>query len=142
MPYLSHSPFTQHDVERPKGGRFERKEVIFVSVLLEHPRTEVTRMPMRSYVTELVTGIVGVLAAAVGAWMYYVPTDWFLGGLAEAWYFGLFIGAGALLALAFGLYARKAYVDDHMFTTRVTTFTVLSLAALAAAITFAVILII
>jgi predicted outer membrane lipoprotein len=74
--------------------------------------------------------------------MYYVPTDWFLGGSAEAWYFGLFIGAGVLLAAAFGLFAQKAFVDDHMFTTRVTVATVLALVALAGAVTFAVILII
>jgi hypothetical protein len=120
-----------------------RKEVIFVTALREMPMTEVTRMPTgRSHVTEWILGIVGVLAAGVGAWMYYVPADWFLGGLAEGWYFGMFIAAGILLAAAFGLFARMTYVDDREWTTPVVVSTVLSLAALAGAIAFAVILII
>jgi predicted outer membrane lipoprotein len=114
-----------------------------MSALREMPTTEVTRMPTRrSYVFELIFGIAGVLAAGVGAWMYYVPADWFLGGLVEGWYFGMFIAAGVLLAGAFGLFARMAYVDDRDYTTRVVVPTVAALAALAGAITFAVILII
>jgi hypothetical protein len=104
--------------------------------------TEVTRMPARrTYATEWVLGIVGALAAAVGAWMYYVPADWFLGGLAEGWYFGMFIGAGVLLAVAFGLLAWKNYVADSAWTTRVVVPTVLAIAGLAAAIFFAFVLI-
>jgi hypothetical protein len=119
------------------------KEVISVTALREMPMTEVTRMPARrSHLTEWVVGIVGVLAAGVGAWMYYVPADWFLGGLAEGWYFGMFIAAGLLLATAFGLFARRVYVEDRAWTTQVVVATALALAGVAAAITFAVILII
>jgi hypothetical protein len=119
------------------------KEVISVTALREMPMTEVTRMPARrSHLTEWVLGIVGVLAAGVGAWMYYVPADWFLGGLAEGWYFGMFIAAGLLLATAFGLFARRVYVEDRAWTTQVVVATALALAGVAAAITFAVILII
>jgi hypothetical protein len=100
-------------------------------------------MPARqSHVTEYVLGIFGALAAGVGAWMYYVPADWFLGGLAEGWYFGMFIAAGLLLTAAFGLYARKAFIDDSEMTMRVVVPTVLALAAFGAAVAFAVILII
>lgn len=99
-------------------------------------------MPTRSHVTELTLGIVGVVAAAVGAWMYYVPATWFLGGLAEAWFFGVFIGAGVLLTAAFGLFARKAYADGSDWTVGVTVATLLALAALGGAITFALILLI
>jgi hypothetical protein len=99
-------------------------------------------MPHRSYVAPWVIGIVGVLAAGLGAWMYYVPAEWFLGGLAEAWYFGMFIGAGVLLAIAFGLFARGMLRDDRVWTTRVTVMTVLAVLALGAAITFGVILIV
>jgi hypothetical protein len=120
-----------------------RKEVIFVTALRERPMTEVTRMPpRRSHEVEWTIGIVGLLAAAVGAWMYYVPTDWFLGGLVEGWYFGMFIAAGLLLTAAFGLFARMAYVEDQDYSTRVVVPTVLALAALFGAITFAVFLII
>jgi lysylphosphatidylglycerol synthetase-like protein (DUF2156 family) len=105
--------------------------------------TEVTRMPTRRiHLTEWVLGVTGALAAGVGAWMYYVPTDWFLGGLVEGWYFGMFIAAGLLLTAAFGIYARVSYVDDSAWTMRVGTAAVLAIAALAGAITFAVILIV
>jgi hypothetical protein len=105
--------------------------------------TEVTRMPgRRSYLTEWALGITGVLAAGVGAWMYYVPTDWFLGGLVEGWFFGMFIAAGLLLAAAFGLLARMTHVDDPVWSMRVIVPAVLALAALGGAITFALILII
>ena len=114
-----------------------------MTALRETVRTEVTRMPTRrSHVTEYVLGIIGVVAAGLGAWMYYVPADWFLGGLAEAWYFGMFIGAGLLLAAAFGFYARTTYVDEQECTAPVIVTTGLSIVALGAAIFFAVLLII
>lgn len=113
--------------------------MIFVTTLLERPQAEITRMPTRSHVTELVTGIAGVLAASVGLWMYYVPTDWFLGGLAEGWYLGMFIAAGLLLGAAFGLYAWKALAEDRSWTFRVTTATVLAVLAVGGAVTFGLI---
>jgi hypothetical protein len=115
------------------------KEVIFVTVLREQPTTEVTRMPIRSRSYEYVFGVLGVLTAAVGAWMYYVPADWFLGGLVEGWYFGMFIAAGLLLTAAFGLFARTAFVEDHGFDLPTTVYTVLALVALGGAIVFALI---
>lgn len=96
----------------------------------------------RSRMTEWILGTVGVLAAGVGAWMYYVPSEWLLGGLVEGWYFGMFVAAGLLLTAAFGLFARMAFVDDPAWSTGTVVSTALALAALAGAITFAVVLII
>lgn len=96
-------------------------------------------MPRRSLIVEWTIGIVGLLAAGVGAWMYYVPADWFLGGLAEAWYLGLFVGAGVLLAAAFGLIARGMLREDLGWTARVTAMTVLAVLAVAGAVTFGLI---
>jgi len=110
-----------------------------VTTLHERQKAEVTRMPQRSYITEWVIGIVGVLAAGVGAWMYYVPTDWFLGGLVEGWYLGMFVGAGVLFAAAFGLFARGMLRDDRIWTTRVIVMTTLAVLALAGAVTFGLI---
>lgn len=113
-----------------------------MTVLHERPTTEITRMPTRrSQVTEWVLGIAGVLAAGVGAWMYYVPTDWFLGGLAEGWYFGMFIASGLLLTAAFGLFARMTYIADQEWSYGVIVPTVLALLAFGGAVTFALILI-
>ena len=113
-----------------------------MTMLRERTTMEVTRTPERSHFTEVVTGIVGLVAAAVGAWMYYVPADWFLGGLAEGYHFGFFTGAGVLLAGAFGLYARTVYDDDRGWSTRAVVGTVLALLALAGAVTAVTILII
>ncbi|HEX2370799.1 MAG TPA: hypothetical protein VHM94_16355 [Acidimicrobiia bacterium] len=100
---------------------------------------EVTRVPMRSHFTEWVLGIVGAVGAAIGAYMYFAPTDWFLGGLVEGWYLAMFIGAGLLLTSAFGIFARKEYVEDRHWTARVTVPAVLALVALGGAIAFALI---
>jgi len=96
-------------------------------------------MPRRSLVVEWTMGIAGALAAGVGAWMYYVPADWLIGGLAEAWYLGFFVGAGVLLAIAFGLIARGMLREDRGFTARVTALTVLAVLAVAGAVTFGLI---
>lgn len=106
--------------------------------LREHTE-EITHAPMRSRTTVWVAGTVGVLAAAVGVWMYYVPTDWFLGGLAEGWYLGAFVAAGILLTVALGLAANRAFELDAGWSGEAVTLTVLSLVALAAAVFFTVI---
>lgn len=103
---------------------------------------DLVRVPTRTRITEWTLGIVGILAAAIGAWMYYVPTTWFLGGLAEAWYLGMFIGGGVLIALAAGMLARQMFRVDHEWTARVVVTTLVTVIALAAAIVFATILII
>lgn len=101
---------------------------------------EITRMPVeRSHITEMVIGAFGLVVAAVGAWMYYAPTNWFPGGLVEGWPFDLFIAAGILLTVAFGLFARMNYIDDPKWTTAVTVTSVLALAAFGDAIAFALI---
>ena len=111
-----------------------------MSTLTERPMVEVTRMPnRRSTVVEWTIGIVGVLAAGVGAWMYYVPADWFLGGLAAGWYLGMFVAAGLLLAIAFGLAARAMLREDQGWTARVTVMTILAVLATAGAVTFGLI---
>ncbi|HEU4915656.1 MAG TPA: hypothetical protein VFV13_03750 [Acidimicrobiia bacterium] len=107
-----------------------------MTTLLERDTAEITRVPERSGVTEWVLGILGVVAAGVGLWMYYVPTTWFLGGLAEGWYLGAFVGAGLLLAAAFGLFARRILHEDGVWTTQSVMATGLSVLALAGAIVF------
>jgi hypothetical protein len=111
-----------------------------VTLLQERMRTEITRVPAATrHVTEWVLGIVGALAAAVGVYMFYAPANWFLGGLAESWYFGMFVGAGILLAIAFGVFARRVYLVDRSWTTQVVFGTGLMALALAGAVIFAVI---
>jgi hypothetical protein len=124
---------------RTKGSEPFRKEVISVTLLMENERTEITRTPAVRHVTQWVTGVMGAVAAAIGAYVYYAPTDWFLGDVAESWAFGLFTGAGILLATAFGVFARKAYLEDRYRSGRVMVATVLSVVAVAGAVTFALV---
>ncbi len=113
-----------------------------MTTLRERQTADLGRVPRRTRVVEWTLGIVGLLAAAVGAWMYFVPADWFLGGLAEAWYFGVFIAAAALIAVAATAFARQMFIADHGWTARVITATLVAVLAAAAAVVFAVILLI
>ena len=119
---------------------FSRKEVVSVTLLQERTRTEITRVPAASrHLSEWVLGVVGVLAAAVGAYMFYAPASWVLAGLAEAWYLGMFVGAGLFLAAAFGVFAQRMYLADRSWTSQVVFGTGLMVLALAGAVIFAVI---
>lgn len=120
--------------------RVSRKEVLSVTLLQERARTEITRVPTASgHVAEWMLGIVGVVAAAVGAYMFYAPANWFLAGLAEAWYLGMFVGAGLTLAAAFGVFACRMYLADRSWTAQVAWATGLMALALAGVVVFAVI---
>jgi hypothetical protein len=111
-----------------------------VTLLQERMRTEITRVPAATrHVFEWVVGVVGVLAAAVGAYMFYAPANWVLAGLAESWYLGMFVGAGILLAAAFGVFARRMYLADRSWTAQVIWGTGLMALALAGAVVFTVI---
>lgn len=122
----------------PRG--LSREEVVFVTLLQERTRTEITRVPTATrHITEWVLGVVGALAAAVGAYMFYAPTSWVLAGLAESWYLGMFVGAGLMLAAAFGVFARRMYLVHRSWTTQVVFGTGLMALALAGAFLFAVI---
>ena len=114
-----------------------------MTLLQERKRIEITRptAPVTHF-TEWMIGIVGVVAAAVGVYMYYAPANWVLANLAEAWYLGMFTGAGIVLATAFGVFARRAYLADRSWTTRVVFGTGLLVLALAGAMAFAAIWII
>ena len=111
-----------------------------MTLLQERMRTEITRVPAATrHVTEWVLGVVGVLAAAIGTYMFYAPANWVLAGLAESWYLGMLVGAGIILAAAFGVFARRAYLADRSWTAQVVFETGLTILALAGAVTFAVI---
>ena len=110
-----------------------------MTMLRERLVVDVTEVPQRFRPTEWVVGIVGLIGAAVGTWMYFVPTDWFWGGLEEAWYLGMFTAAGVLLAGAFGLVARRLRLGAPQWTTGAIVAAVLAVAALGGAIAFAAI---
>ena len=111
-----------------------------MTLLQERARTEITRVPpATTHVTEWVLGVVGVVAAAVGVYLFYAPANWVLAGQAEAWHLGMLVGAGVFLAAAFGVFARRVYLADRSRTTQVVFGTALMALALAGAVIFAVI---
>ena len=111
-----------------------------MTLLQGRMRTEITRVPPAArHFTEWVLGVVGALAAAVGAYMFYAPANWVLAGLAEFWYLGMFVGADIVLAAALGVFARRAYLADRSWTTQVVFGTGLTVLELAGAVTCAVI---
>ena len=108
-----------------------------MTLLQERARTEITRVPAAArHVTEWVLGVVGGLAAAVGAYLFYAPANWVLAGQVEAWYLGMFVGAGMFLAAAFGVFARRVYLAERSWTTQVVFGTALMALALAGAVIF------
>ncbi len=94
---------------------------------------------------EWIVGLVGAVAALVGAWMYYGPADgtltlfnssWSVTEITEGWAYGLLMGGGVFLAFAFGMSGYKLYKRDGEFTPMALTMGFLSLAALAGAVIY------
>lgn len=112
-----------------------------MTMLRERPMTEVTRTPERFPVPEMVAGIIGLAAMALGAWMYFVPAAWVLGGLGEAWYIGMLGGGGVLLASAFGFAARRALRHESRWSDTAVTRTILALLALAVTVAVVAVLV-
>lgn len=111
-----------------------------MTLVQERKRTEITRVPTAArHFTEWTMGIVGAMAAAVGAYLFYAPANWVFAGLAESWYLGLFVGAGLLLAAAFGVFARGVHLADRSWSTQAVFGTALMVLALAGAVFFTVI---
>lgn len=77
-------------------------------------------------------GRFGIVVVALGAWtLIALPDYWDLGSLGQV--LGgtaLLVLGSSLLAAAFGTYARKAYVVDNDWSTRVVLGMVLALAAI------------
>ena len=97
------------------------------------------------HTTEWIVGLIGAVAALIGAWMFYAPSDgtltlfnseWSVTEITEGWAYGLLMGGGVFLAFAFGLYAYKLYRRDSAFTAPVLTLALLSLAAFAGAVIY------
>jgi len=110
-----------------------------------------------TYAVQWVAGIAGALAALVGAWLYWAPSDggpghplgttdgtlslfawdWDASGLSEAWPFGLMIAGGVLLCAAFGFVARRMFRIEGKATTSMLSASALSVLALAGVVAVA-----
>ena len=121
----------------PRGS--SRVEVVSVTLRQERLQAEVTPVRAARHTFEWVLGGAGVLLAAVGVYVFYAPPNWFLAGRVDSWYLGVFVGADILLAAAFGVFARRAYLVDRTWTDKVVFGTGLMVLELAGAVTCAVI---
>lgn len=101
-----------------------------------------------SYVWELVLGILGLVAAFIGAAIYYGdPTDtfsvfgwdWQYGSVAVDWAHGLLVGASAVLAAVFTAVATKLQRRNEGWTGSAMLAAVLAVLAFAGAVTVALI---
>lgn len=104
-----------------------------------------------SYTWEIILGFFGLVAALVGAVIYYGdPTDtlsvfgweWQYGSVVVDWAYGLLVGAGVVLAAAFTAVAARLHRRDAGWTGSASLAGVLAVVAFAGAITVALIWII
>jgi hypothetical protein len=125
-------PVPDLDAARRSGGRKE----VTMTLLRERIHTDVQRTPVVRHTAELTLGVLGTMAGLVGLYMYSVPADWFLGGLAAGWYLAMFVASGMLLGTALAIYAREAYLSEGAWTGGVTAGTLFSALAFVAALVF------
>jgi len=86
--------------------------------------------------------VIGALAAAFGAYTYFVSSNWLWAGLAAGWYFGAWIAGGVLLAVGLGLLGASIRDRSGVWTAGAVMSFVLGTLSLAGAVTAAVLLII
>ena len=115
-----------------------------MTMLREDRRVELTPVGVRR-TGEWVTGLVGALAAAIGAWMYHGATDGVLtlfgwefdvAGMSEAWPLGLLVVGGLLAFAGFGYMARQMFFRDEEYTTSIITSTLVAIAGLVVAVAY------
>ncbi len=116
-----------------------------MATLREREQTATPVVARVRHTTEWIVGLLGAVAALIGAWMYYGPEDgtltlfnssWSATDITEGWAFALLMGGGVFLAFSFALAAYKLYKRDAEYTPAVLTTGVLALAALAGAVIY------
>lgn len=115
--------------------------------LRENRRIETQPRPVRQTM-EVTVGLVGALAGAIGAYLYYGPAngilrffwmDFTVADVSEAWPLGLLVVGGLLAFGGFGLLARKLFFRDEEYTTPIVASTVAAAAGLIVAVAFALV---
>lgn len=96
-------------------------------------------MLFRSRALDYTLLVLGALAVAFGLYTFYAPASWVLADLVEGYHLASFIGGGVLLSAGFGFLSAGMRDMDGIWTARAVTSMLLAAAALAGAVTFAVI---
>lgn len=115
-----------------------------MTMLRENRRVELGP-PRVQRTVEWVTGLVGALAAAIGAWMYHGPADgvltlfWWdfdVAALSEAWPLGLLVVGGLLAFAGFGYMARQMFLRDDEYTTPIVTSALVAIVGLVVSVAY------
>lgn len=120
--------------------------------LLQERRTptrvpEVTSRRSRLTILATVVGLVGLVAAIIGLWMYYAPAagtmtllfwEWSIAEMATAWPFSLIIG-GSVAVLAASAYGAFRVYDELRSDAYAITLSLLAVASLAVAVFYALV---
>jgi len=122
-------------------------------VTLLQERTTPTRVPEIPHrrspwpIVATIVGIVGLVVALLGLWMYYAPADgiltlfaweWTIAEIATAWPFALII-AGSLGVTVMSAYAAMTLFDKESNDVYPVMATILAIAAFAVALYYAVV---
>lgn len=115
--------------------------------LRENRRIEAPPRPVR-HTREVSVGLVGALAAAIGAFLFVGPADGMLrlfwmeftvADVSEAWPLGLFVVGGLGTFAGFGMLARKLFFRDNEYSMSIVGSAILAAVGLVVALTFAVV---
>lgn len=115
--------------------------------LRENRRIEAPQRPVR-HTREVTVGLVGALAAAIGAFLYFGPADGMLrlfwmeftvADASEAWPLGLSVVGGLGTFAGFGMLARKLFFRDDEYSMPIVGSAILATVGLVVALTFAVV---
>lgn len=97
---------------------------------------------------ERIVGLVGVVAAMIGIWMFHAPAggtltvffwDFDVATLADAWPLGLITIGGFAAAIGFGVDAYEAFIQEPRFTREALAAATLATLGLAAAVAYTLI---
>jgi hypothetical protein len=79
--------------------------------------------------------VLGALAALVGLYFQFAPSDWWLAHFSEAYQFGSYTLGGLILGAGFGVFADRAFKEDGHPSARSETGIGLALLAIVGALT-------
>ena len=114
-----------------------------MSQVQEKQRVRTEQLPrlFRNRTIDYTLMAIGALVAAFGAYTYFAPASWWLGGVSEAWYLSSWIVGGVLLTGGFGMLGTSIRDRSGYWTTGAIASFLLGTLTLAGAVAAAVVLI-
>lgn len=112
--------------------------------MLREPRYETMPVQTRRS-SEWITGVVGALATAIGAWMYHAPEagmltffgwEWDVAGMARDWPLAILVVGGLTMFAGFGAMSRRMFLRDAEVTGQIAAASALALVGAIATIAY------